>query len=378
MNWILFDEQFNFAGGGFDPVNTTSGTVKTHNAGSIPSISVAKSGYIFVYCSNESILNVLFDNLQVIHTRGALVEETHYYPFGLTMAGISSKASQFGNPENKKKFIGQLFDDDLGLNWYQFKYRNHDPQIGRFVQIDPLATKYVYNSTYAYAENKVGMGFDLEGLELQEFNKMFRAAGINVDYENRKAQAGADNFAKAAEPYVGVTKDVITIAGGVTLLVASGGTAAPILVGLTGSATVAGGTMKLVFDVAGNKEAADQIPTTLLGTAIFFFNGASEAATGQKLISDDVKTVVEFSEGVLAFKVSGFDKMSDVEKASTVLSGLSLTLDGLSPETAKAFQNLLGGGSANAPVLNLDNKPKVDNTYVKPPVILPEKKETNQ
>ena len=168
VNWILFDEQFNFAGGGFDPVNTTSGAVKTHNAGSIPSISVAKSGYIFVYCSNESILNVLFDNLQVIHTRGALVEETHYYPFGLTMAGLSSKDMNFGRPPNKENtFQNQRFDDEFGVNWVQFKWRNHDPQTGRFIEIDPIAEDYRYNSTYAFSENKVIAHVEIEGLEAQ-------------------------------------------------------------------------------------------------------------------------------------------------------------------------------------------------------------------
>ena len=79
------------------------------------------------------------------------------------MAGISYKSA--GGMENKKKFVGQELDDDLGLNWYQFKWRNHDPQIGRFIEIDPLADKYVYNSTYAYAENRPIDGVDLEGLE---------------------------------------------------------------------------------------------------------------------------------------------------------------------------------------------------------------------
>ncbi len=69
------------------------------------------------------------------------------------MAGISSKAA--GSIQNKEKtFQGQRFDDDLGLNWVQFKWRNHDPQIGRFIEIDPLSEKYVYNSTYAFSENK--------------------------------------------------------------------------------------------------------------------------------------------------------------------------------------------------------------------------------
>ncbi len=80
------------------------------------------------------------------------------------MARISSKALN-GAPENKKKFTSQLFDDDLGWNTYQMKFRTMDPQIGRFLQIDPLAPQYAHNSTYAYAENDVIRAIDLEGLE---------------------------------------------------------------------------------------------------------------------------------------------------------------------------------------------------------------------
>lgn len=34
------------------------------------------------------------------------------------------------------------------------------------MSIDPLAEEYAYNSTYAFQENKMGMGRELEGLEL--------------------------------------------------------------------------------------------------------------------------------------------------------------------------------------------------------------------
>ncbi|MCS3798763.1 hypothetical protein GGD38_004133 [Chitinophagaceae bacterium OAS944] len=95
----------------------------------VPSLKAPKNGYVFVYCSNESQHNVYFDNLQVFHNRGTILEETHYYPFGLTMAGISSKG--FNVQENKfEKFNSAEFNTDLDLNQYEFFYRTYGPQIG--------------------------------------------------------------------------------------------------------------------------------------------------------------------------------------------------------------------------------------------------------
>ncbi|MBK7128586.1 MAG: hypothetical protein IPH66_04365 [Crocinitomicaceae bacterium] len=41
----------------------------------------------------------------------------------------------------------------------------HDPRIGRFFAVDPLAPKYPHNSPYAFSENKVIAWVELEGLE---------------------------------------------------------------------------------------------------------------------------------------------------------------------------------------------------------------------
>lgn len=155
VNWVLFDEQFKYVGSnsGFEQVGADN-TLTIHTQTGLP---VSKNGYLYIYTSNETPnINVFFDNLQVTHIRGPILEETHYYPFGLTMKGISSKAQSFGTAKNKRKFNDgselqhEEFTDGSGLELYETAYRSYDPQIGRFHQIDPCSelsnnwTPYVY------------------------------------------------------------------------------------------------------------------------------------------------------------------------------------------------------------------------------------------
>jgi RHS repeat-associated protein len=134
INYIFLDDQFRYVGGGASRVGNY-GEVKQHWS-ELSNLAAQKNGYLLVYVSNESNFTVYFDNLQVVHKPGPIVEETHYYPFGLVMNGISSKALN-NAPVNKKKFNGIEHTTEFDLNTYDAFFRNVDPQIGRWWQIDP-------------------------------------------------------------------------------------------------------------------------------------------------------------------------------------------------------------------------------------------------
>ncbi|MGN8037653.1 RHS repeat domain-containing protein [Chitinophaga sp. 22321] len=90
-----------------------------------------------------------------------LLEETHYYPFGLTMAGISSnalKGTQYS--KNRKEYNGIEHTTDLDMNQYDAFFRTLDPQIGRWWQIDPKTESSLSESPYVSMGNDPAKNID--------------------------------------------------------------------------------------------------------------------------------------------------------------------------------------------------------------------------
>ncbi len=94
--------------------------------------------------------------------------EVNYTAFGLKIAGISS--NKLGDPnegllDNKNLYNDKELFDDADLDWYDYGFRNYDPQIGRFTQLDPLTDGYPYYTPFQYAGNEPIANVDMDGLE---------------------------------------------------------------------------------------------------------------------------------------------------------------------------------------------------------------------
>ncbi|WP_436488155.1 DUF6443 domain-containing protein [Chitinophaga sp. ARDCPP14] len=184
LNFVLFDDQFKLVDGnsGVKQVKAEPDQLQTLAQ---DKMVMEKSGFLYVYTSNESPQEVFFDNVVVAQASGPLLEETHYYPFGLTMAGISSNALKGTNyTKNRNEFNGIEHTTDLDLNQYDAFYRNLDPQTGRWWQIDPKVDLFEDYSPYSHVlNNPIGLSdpFGDDTVHVSDLPKVWNEFNTNTD-----------------------------------------------------------------------------------------------------------------------------------------------------------------------------------------------------
>lgn len=85
------------------------------------------------------------DNSGVIDIVTEVLQQEHYYPYGMTFEGTNAAVI-----DGKHQFLytGKENYDQFGLNWMDFGARFYDPALGRWHSVDPLASAYSSWSPY--------------------------------------------------------------------------------------------------------------------------------------------------------------------------------------------------------------------------------------
>ena len=128
---------------------------------------VVEPGKLVLGLRKYELSNHLGNVLAVISDRKFITADirkcSDYYPFGLEVSARSwqSEGYKFGFQGQEKE--KELFGGEASF----FKYRISDNRIGRFFAVDPLTAKYPWNSGYAFSENRLINGVELEGLEVR-------------------------------------------------------------------------------------------------------------------------------------------------------------------------------------------------------------------
>ena len=116
--------------------------------------------YVFNYTDHLGNLRLSYTdtNANGVIDADEIVEENHYYPFGLKHENyVSTNPYQY-------KYNGKELQTELGLNMYDYGARNYDPALGRWMNIDPLAEQMRRHSPYNYAFDNPIYFIDPDGM----------------------------------------------------------------------------------------------------------------------------------------------------------------------------------------------------------------------
>lgn len=90
-----------------------------------------------------------------------VIQEWHYYPFGMEMSGLTA-----GTSSNKYLYNGKELQTDFNLDWYDYGARFYDPALARWHSVDPMAEKYYHYGSYNYTLNNPMRFIDPDGMQV--------------------------------------------------------------------------------------------------------------------------------------------------------------------------------------------------------------------
>jgi len=154
-------------------------------------VNVGNSTYWkYEYSMKDHLGNVRVVFAAHSHGQPELLQQTSYYPFGMTLQQQNFNSQNA--TENKYLYNSkELQDDQLAgntLDWYDYGARFYDATLGRWHVVDPHAENYYHASPFAYVENNPVIRIDPDGRDWyqdKKGNTMWQKGSAEVEeYKN--------------------------------------------------------------------------------------------------------------------------------------------------------------------------------------------------
>jgi RHS repeat-associated protein len=142
----------------------------------------------------------------VVDTGANVIESYDYYPFGAERRSMIN-----ANQSAHLRFTGKELDNDLDLGLYYFGARYYDPEVGRFIGVDPLAEEYPGWSPYVYCFNNPLNYVDPNGMEVVGDSTQLAQIANSVNEENNTSDAVAVERVDVAAKTITVFGKTITL-----------------------------------------------------------------------------------------------------------------------------------------------------------------------
>jgi RHS repeat-associated protein len=101
-------------------------------------------------------------NSNVDYYTADVVSASNYYPFVMQMPGGTFSKGSYRYGLNGKEKDNGVYGDG---NQYDYGMKIYLTGVGRFLSMDPLTRKYLWNSPYSYSDGDPVDFIDLDGIE---------------------------------------------------------------------------------------------------------------------------------------------------------------------------------------------------------------------
>jgi RHS repeat-associated protein len=286
------------------------------------------------------------------------LEENHYYPFGLKHTNYNNDKRKYESEDsgllrirpvsigdkvnNLYRFNSKEWQDEFGLNFYDYGARNYDPAIGRWMNIDPLAEKMRRWSPYNYCFNSPMRFTDPDGMGPFDWVKKDGQWSWRSDINSASQAAGAgysaanysDGKTNNVHTEVG-TANTVTLKENAKWVNSSNGvektapdTAAPTAIA---EAKVSGEITQPAGPVPQYEFSADILGDDLQNAADFLSEGSTYVKGGSVAVG--IIGVCTMQPELVALGIEGYEFGSALSTASTVTSAVG---DGFKGDMGKA------------------------------------------